>query len=148
MADQPKEEAFPTVEAALAFIGKRIGTIEKTGQNTHFRYRFVEHAEVVARSAPLLHTAGIIVNPVVRTVETRDLEKGVAVTVIMAVQFRRSPTDMVEAVVAGEGMDTQDKAVSKAITQALKRAYMTVLGLAVNEGLDDRADFNRSARRP
>ncbi len=143
------EETFPTVEGALAFIGQRIGTIEKTGQNQHFRYRFVEHAEVVSRSAPLLHKAGIVVNPIVKSVETRELDKGLACVVIMAVQFRRSPTDMVEAVVAGEGMDTQDKAVSKAITQALKRAYMTVLGLAVNEGLDDRASFDRAPpRRP
>lgn len=147
MADQPAE-TFQTIEGALAFIGRRVGTIEKTGSNQHFRYRFIEHAEVVARCAPLLHAAGIVVNPIVRSVETREMEKGVAVVVLMAVQFRRSPTDLVEAVVAGEGMDTQDKAVSKAITQALKRAYMTVLGLAVNEGLDDRADFNRSPRRP
>lgn len=146
MADEP---VHANIEAALAFIGRRIGAIEKTGQNQHFRYRFVEHAEVVARSAPLLHAAGIVVIPIVRSVETRDLDKGVACIVTMAVQFRRSKDDLVEAVVAGEGMDTQDKAVSKAITQALKRAYMTVLGLAVNEGLDDRADFNRTpARRP
>lgn len=139
--------SFPTVEGALAFIGRRIGTIEKTGQNPHFRYRFIEHAEVVARSAPLLHAAGIVVVPIVRSVDTRDLEKGAVAVVTMAVQFRRSPTDYVEAVVAGEGMDNQDKAVSKAITQALKRAYMTVLGLAVNEGLDDRAAFDRNPRR-
>lgn len=145
MAD---DEKFPNVEGALAFIGRRIGTIEKTGQNTHFRYKFIEHAEVVARCAPLLHAAGIVVVPIVRSVETREQEKGVACVVTMAVQFRRSKDDLVEAVVAGEGMDTQDKAVSKAITQALKRAYMTVLGLAVNEGLDDRANFDRTPRRP
>ncbi len=145
---QAADPIFPTTEAALAHIGQRIGTIEKTGQNQHFRYRFVEHAEVVARSAPLLHKAGIVVVPIVKSVETRDLDKGIAVIVTMAVQFRRSPTDLVECVVAGEGTDTQDKAVSKAITQALKRAYMTVLGLAVNEGLDDRGiDRTRSQHR-
>lgn len=144
MTDEP---VHATIEAALAFIGRRIGAIEKTGQNQHFRYRFVEHAEVVARSSPLLHAAGIVVVPIVRSVEVRDIEKGAVAVVTLAVQFRRSKDDLVEAVVAGEGMDTQDKAVSKAITQALKRAYMTVLGLAVNEGLDDRAQFDRTPRR-
>lgn len=142
----PDEQAHATIEAALAFIGRRIGSIEKTGQNPHFRYRFIEHAEVVARSAPLLHAANIIVVPIVRSVEVREIEKGAVAVVTLAVQFRRSSTDLVEAVVAGEGMDSQDKAVSKAITQALKRAYMTVLGLAVNEGLDDRAAFDRRGK--
>lgn len=143
-----------TLVEDLAFIGHRIGNIPKTGKMAAAAggYGFVQHHIVISKASPLLHSAGIIVVPDVQSVEMREVTTGnggkrdIALVRLGVTFMRQKPGQAVEqvtAVLAGEGADSGDKSVSKAITQAMKKAYMVVLGLPVDEGLDAATKFDR-----
>lgn len=143
-ADAPPRK---TLIEDLAFIGSRIGSIQKTGSTSGLPYKFVEHHHVVSKASPLLHKAGIIVVPESRERSIGGIGNRRIANIVLAVKFMRQrpgcEVEVVEAVVDGEGADNGDKSLSKATTQAMKKAYMVVLGLPVDEGLDAAAKFDR-----
>lgn len=140
-------ERIDDLHVVLAVIGKEIGSVQKTGKMAAAAggFGFVQHHEVVAKASPLLHDAGILVVPRVTSTDIHREGKTTHAVLSMDVAFERGHDDAVTCSVACEGKDSSDKAVSKAMTQGLKKAYMTVLGLAVDEGLDSAYQEKRAA---
>jgi hypothetical protein len=159
---EPKESpATPTVEPAspslssvaedsvrlnlrqkLAEVRRRIGYIQKRGHNERFNYSYVTAADIAGSVGDLLSELGVVVIPSLENI-TYESTPGRGETtrmarVVMAYTF--SDVDSGEelvAKVAGQGIDTGDKAPYKAMTGALKYALLQSFLLATGDDPED-----------
>lgn len=136
-----------TLAAKLARVMGRVGWVEKRGQNTAQNYAFVTEADVLNTVRPLLAEEGIAVIPTVEKLTFREIQGSSKVIPVATVFMSFLFTDGVEqytVVTVGEGMDSGDKAVYKAMTGALKYAIRQVV--LVSTGDDPEKD-DRTSRK-
>lgn len=137
-----------TLAAKLARVMGRVGWVEKRGQNTAQNYAFVTEADVLNTVRPLLAEEGIAVIPEVISLTFREIQGNSGKVIpIATVMERFTFTDGVETyavTTVGEGMDSGDKAVYKAMTGALKYAIRQVV--LVSTGDDPEKD-DRTSRK-
>lgn len=140
----PEEEVKSTIAQKLVRIGKKIGYIEKDGENAFHKYAYTSHAAVVRSVYPLLQDEGLAVTQANCTVShaTPDLTS-------VIVEAGAVVTDTVTGEQAvfrsvGQGSDKGDKATMKAKTAASKYLWQDAFGLAWGD--DPEADHTTDER--
>jgi ERF superfamily len=126
----------------LAEVRRRIGYIQKRGHNERFNYSYVTAADIAGSVGDLLSELGVVVIPSLENITyestTGRNETTRMARVVMAYTF--SDVDSGEeliAKVAGQGLDTGDKAPYKAMTGALKYALLQSFLLATGDDPED-----------
>ena len=133
----------------LAEVRRRIGYVQKRGHNERSNYSYVTAADIAGSVGDMLAELGVVVIP---TLEDISYESAVGrgeatrmARVVMAYTF--SDVDSGEEViakVAGQGLDSGDKAPYKAMTGALKYALLQSFLLATGDDPEDERPDVRS----
>ena len=121
-----EKKDLPLVYGAIHKVMSLVGFALKTGKNTHHKYNFASEADLIQAVRPAMVECGLIMLPSRK--EIVEIDHGVKYTncvlraqyVLISVEDGSSVT--VEAVASA--MDSQDKYMSKAETQAEKYAIV------------------------
>ena len=134
----------------LAEVRRRIGYVQKRGQNERFNYSYVTAADIAGSVGDILAELGVVVIPRLEDISYESAvgrgEGSRMARVVMAYTF--ADVDSEEEVitkVAGQGLDPRDKAPYKAMTGALKYALLQSFLLATGDDPED--DRSEAARR-
>jgi hypothetical protein len=137
------------------------GGIAKSGENTHFNYKFMTASEIkhtvgrlFAQHGISLSMSGIATESAVTLIEKKDFktkETSVKEVAILRIQFQISLCDVDTGAVEqsfwfGEAGAGDDKAASKAATSALK--YYLISNLLIADKEEDKRDTDNQKRRP
>ena len=129
-----------------------IKAVGKTGRNTQQNYNFRGVDAVVNAAAPELNKAGVIVMPMLSSIEYETVEVGKNRTpmahcrVIVTYRFHDGPAcDFIDAMVPGE-VGLGDKAAPKAMSVAYRIALLQVLNLPTDDADPDAQSYERSPR--
>ena len=124
-----------------------IGNIQKTGYNKHQNYAYVEDHVLLAKVGGVLQEEGILLTASVvdYTTEERQTKNGSALltTVTMEFTFIDSETGQQLPVrFVGQGLDSGDKGISKACTNATKSMLLKMFLIPTGEdnGSDTHSD--------
>jgi len=149
------EPNAPTVDAAaiedpirlnlrqkLAEVRRRIGYIHKRGHNERFNYSYVTAADIAGSVGDILSELGVVVIPSLENITYESTPGRCETTrmarVVMAYTFSDVDSgEEIVAKVAGQGLDTGDKAPYKAMTGALKYALLQSFLLATGDDPED-----------
>jgi hypothetical protein len=130
------EEPQPrTLADRLVWVRSHIGSIEKTGHNTHLRYDYRTEDDIFGAVEPLLSDAGVMVYP---SVAEWAFDAG-QVAVVMDFEFVAADTGETKTV-RGLG---HDKNVKAAQTGASRYVYQKLF--LIKSGEDDEADNGKPA---
>lgn len=133
------------IHQRLLEVMKEVTYIQKEDKQVNNQYRFVSHDAVTAKVRPVFIEKGILVIPTVKEF-TQD---GNRICVTMSIDFINvdNINDKITVEYIGHGIDTQDKGPGKAISYAVKYAYLKVLGLETGDdperGNDDHLPENK-----
>ena len=137
--------------AAICAIMAEIGTIKATGQNSHQRYSYASDADLLRAIQPAMANNGVAMAPTSVTGEpareVKTAKGGTAYRADLMVTYLVWHTGSAETVAVmapGCGVDSQDKAVYKAMTGAYKYALRQLY--AIPTGDDPERDQRPTAR--
>jgi len=115
----------------LHTIQKAVEHMEKDGRNTFQNYNYLSETQVTLEMKKLLDENGVLFthgSKIINTYEISPTSKGTRQFVVnIEVNYKFYDIDsgeFVEGVVVGQGSDTADKGVYKAITGAIKYVFM------------------------
>lgn len=141
-------ETKQTLAARLASIAKDIGWIEKGGTNDAQKYKFVQESDVVAKLKPALAEAGVIVVPTHRLISvvpfTTARGSQQFLTTIESTFSFTDGAEFINVQTIGQGADTGDKGVYKAMTGAKKYALLQAFLLATGDDPEIAREDERS----
>lgn len=132
MATEPK----PAIHSAMVAILKALPAIGKDDQNQGLNFKFRSIDAIINEVNPALEKHGVFILPEVRSMRLEAKTKGYAATVEVAYHFVAEDGSEVVAVVAGEGHDFADKAMSKAMTMAFKTCLGQVFAISTEDDPD------------
>jgi hypothetical protein len=126
----------------LAEVRRRIGYIQKRGHNERFNYSYVTAADIAGSVGDILSELGVVVIPSLENITYESAPSRGETTrmaqVVMAYTFSDVDSgEEIVAKVAGQGLDTGDKAPYKAMTGALKYALLQSFLLATGDDPED-----------
>jgi hypothetical protein len=127
----------------LAEVRRRIGYIQKRGFNERNNYSYVTAADLAGAVGDILAELGVVVVPSLESITYEAGRNGGAevsrsAQVVMSYTFTDVDTgDEITAKVAGQGLDSGDKAPYKAMTGALKYALLQSFLLATGDDPED-----------
>ena len=119
----------------LAELMKATGAVEKGGRNEHFNYAFQRKEDVFKAVQHALVDAGFGFTYEVEEVTVSPAGKQMHALVKVRAKFHFGVAHVYECVGYGEGLDNGDKAVNKAIGQAIK--YLLINTLLIPAEGDD-----------
>lgn len=136
---------------ALIEVRGEVGAIGKSEKNTAQNFMFRGVDQILNKVGPALARNGINCYPELRSLESRDIVTGKGtrmreVTVQVAYHYELGDEEIV-AVVPGESADAGDKAVSKAMSVALRTAHIQTLQIPTG-GVDPDAQTVKRATDP
>ena len=140
----------PTIQAALAAVMVDVTHVGKEGKNAAQGYSFRGIDGVLNAVGPALRRHGVVVMPQLDHVEHVEVEVGKnrtamrQATVTVRYVFHGPTGDSLDCVVAGEAMDSGDKATSKAMSVAFRTALIQALSLPTDEPDPDEASYERA----
>lgn len=140
----------PTIQAALAAVMADVTHVGKEGKNSAQGYSFRGIDGVLNAVGPALRRHGVVVMPHLERVEHLVVEVGKnrtamrQATVSVRYVFHGPAGDSLDCVVAGEAMDSGDKATSKAMSVALRTALIQALALPTHEPDPDEVSYERA----
>lgn len=121
-------------------ITSEIGAIGKTNKNTFQNYQFRSVAQAMAALQPLLVKHSVILQPEFGAVQILEQEKGCgAVVSLRATFWCIEDGSMLTVSCVGQGSDSGDKAVPKAMACAVKYLIFTTF-MVPEDGVD--AEFS------
>lgn len=137
-------QKIATVMSSVAYIQKD-GFVE-TGKGRG--YKAVTDEKVITSIRPALISAGLIIIPVARDVRRTDevvtgydgsqkINRITEVDVTYRIINVDDPSDYIEVVSSGAGVDTQDKGIGKAMTYARKYMFLNTFQIPTGEDADD-----------
>ena len=131
-------------------VSTDVGHVAKTGKNTHQGFNFRGIDAVVNALSPHLRANGIIVTPTVLNYEYNQIEVGQNKSLMghARIEVRYSftdGTDTIATVVAGEAMDSGDKATAKAMSVAFRTALLQTFCLPTDEKDPDEDTYVRTS---
>jgi hypothetical protein len=144
------ENGKPSIQEALAAAKAAVGAVKKTGRNTQQNYNFRGIDAVVNAASPELNKAGVIVMPMLQSIEYDTVEVGqkrtpmAHVRVRVIYRFHGPAGDYLDAEVPGESMDSGDKATPKAMSVAYRIALLQALNLPTDDADPDSQSYERS----
>jgi hypothetical protein len=126
----------------LAEVRRRIGYIQKRGHNERHNYSYVTAADIAGSVGDILAELGVVVIPKLEDISYElAVGRGEATRmarVVMAYTFADVDSgEEIIAKVAGQGLDSGDKAPYKAMTGALKYALLQSFLLATGDDPED-----------
>lgn len=134
-----EEPTKKTLAGRLAVIGKEIGAVAKTGQNSGYResYNFIEYGEVAGRIRELLDKHGVAIIPSVESYEKSTISSSrgsQGFHYILTMKFTAinadDQSDRIESMWVGESADYGDKGINKAITAGTKYFIMRLFNIS------------------
>lgn len=164
MAEQPElptawrpfaaKDAAPSTPkslvAKLADVMAAVERIPKRGHNTHFNYDFATESDITAAIRKEMAARSLMMVPYVesltwRTVPTKSGSNDVCCALVAFDIYDGESGAALKLRVAGEGQDSGDKCVPKALTSALKYALLKLF--MIPTGDDPEHDGTKSARQ-
>lgn len=136
---------------ALSKVMADVGAVKKGDRNTAQNFNFRGIDAVVNAVSPALRAHGIVVTPELVSIDRDTVEIGKNrttmghVTVVVKYTFTATDGSSVSATVAGEAMDSGDKATPKAMSVAFRTALLQALCLPTDEPDPDSHSYERSA---
>jgi len=132
------------IHSLLLKVMADVGPITKGRENTHFKYSFRGIDDLYNAIQPALIKHGVTVTPSVLDVSHWELEgkSGPMFRIVAKVAFTFtavSDGSVSVAVTLGEGLDSGDKACNKAMSAAIKYAFIQSLCIPT-EGLSEDSD--------
>ena len=147
MTDTSLPSLIADVSAQLARLEKKGKAPEAMGS-----FRFVRETDVMDALKPELDSRGIVLRPDVELLridtfarQGKDMPNTVA-TVSLALWAVRGAEEYLISRTVGQGADTQDKAVGKAVTSAKKQAILIAFAIPTGDDPDAHAIPERSRR--
>lgn len=143
-----------TLHEKLVEVAALVRNIDKGGYNEAQHYSFVQESDVVRTVWPLFLERGVLFYPVERTVEsvhTYQVKSGSTsfLTTVRSVWRATDGVDTVDVPSLGQGADTGDKGVSKALTGDKKYAVLHLLGIATGDDAEQaRPDERAEVKEP
>lgn len=134
------EEATTTplaFESKMLKLYERFSYVQKTGTNTHFKYRFMQESVMKRKLNEACRELGLILDAVRVSPVGECTGKTAVVAVELIIRDAASAAKVTLQGIGG-GMDTGDKAPCKAMVSAFK--YALACGLAVETGDDPEDD--------
>lgn len=128
----------------ISVISKEIGHISKDGTNAHQGYKFRGIEQFYAAAHPVLTKHGVFCVPQVidKISENYPTDKGIKFRVLLTVnhKFTASDGSFVEVITQGEGIDNSDKASNKAMSSAMKYAFIELFSIPTQDVADSDRD--------
>jgi hypothetical protein len=140
------------VQKALADVMADVRAVGKEGQNKAQGYNFRGIDGVMNAVGPALRKHQVVVLPELRSIQREVIEVGKArtpmqsVTVEVAYYFVGPDGDHLISVVPGQAMDSGDKAVTKAMSVALRTCLIQTLCLPTHEPDPDEDSYQIAAK--
>lgn len=131
--------AGQTIHDRILAAMREVTAVGKDGRNEQQGYAFRGADSVVSAMAPALRRHGIITLPMLEDVHVERVPTGSRDTmmhrarVTVRYRFTCPGGDHLDAVVVGEGGDSADKAISKAMTVAYRTALLQVFALPTQD---------------
>lgn len=129
-------DSKPAIYERMVAILKALPAIGKDTQNQALNFKFRSVDAIINELNPALEKHGVFILPEIRSTHVEPKTKGYAATVEVAYHFVADDGSEVVAVVAGEGHDFADKAVSKAMTMAFKTCLGQVFAISTEDDPD------------
>lgn len=125
-------------------ISKAIGSIEKAGTNAAQNYKFRGIEQFYKSAQPALIEHGVFCVPQVidKTFEHYQSGDKIKFRVLLTVnhKFTASDGSFVEVITQGEGIDNSDKASNKAMSSAMKYAFIELFSIPTQDVADSDRD--------
>src|SRR5208282_2201052 len=146
----PEDSVRLNLRQKLAEVRRRIGYIQKRGHNERFNYSYVTAADIAGSVGDILSELGVVVIPSLENITYESAtgrgEPTRMARVVMAYTFSDVDSgEEIVAKVAGQGLDSGDKAPYKAMTGALKYALLQSFLLATGDDPEDERTDSRTA---
>lgn len=134
MSEQ-KMNVHETINAVM----RDVTFLEKGEKNTHQGFNFRGIDAVMQRVGPAMRKHGLVAYPRLMPEYTREGTKATknstakTVDIVVEVVWRGPAGDEISSIVAAEAFDSGDKATAKAMSVALRTAYLQTLCLPTDE---------------
>lgn len=141
---------MPAIHEALAAVMVDVTHVGKTGKNAQQNYNFRGIDGVLNAVGPAMRRHQVTILPELADMTTEIVQVGKnrtpmkSVTVKVRYYFVGPEGDHLVCTVPGEAMDSGDKAVSKAMSVALRTALIQTLALPTHEPDPDEQSYERS----
>lgn len=137
-----------TVHDTIIDVRRDIGVIGKAERNTQQNFMFRGVDTILNKVGPAMEAHGLNCYPVLKSLESRDItsSKGTRmreVTVVVAYHYRGPEGDELVAEVPGESADAGDKAVSKAMSVALRTSHIQTFQIPTGHADPDSQSITR-----
>jgi len=136
------------IHEALVQVRKEVGSIAKSERNTSQNFFFRGIDAILNKVGPAMVDQGVNCYPEIKSLESRDVvtksgTKMREITVWVAYRYVGPEGDDVVVTVPGEASDAGDKAVSKAMSVALRTAHLQALQIPTRETDPDTTSMTR-----
>lgn len=143
-AAAPTQVPSKNIYQRLHAVMEKVDYIQKE-KKAGMRYSIVSHDAVTAKVRPALVEEGVVYYPVTmaRTQSGNRTEMDITVRFVNI----DDPTDYIDVVAAGYGVDDQDKGPGKAMSYAVKYCLLKALGMESGDDPDEVQD-ERANHKP
>jgi hypothetical protein len=136
------------VHEALIQVRKEVGGIAKADRNTSQNFFFRGIDAILNKVGPAMVDQGVNCYPDLKSLDSRDVVTGKGtkmreVTLWVSYRYVGPEGDDVVITVPGEASDAGDKAVSKAMSVALRTAHLQALQIPTREADPDKHSMTR-----
>lgn len=146
--EEVREMEGKAIYQKMINVMEEIGPIVKDQKNLQQNYKYRGAEQIYNKLKPLLAAHGIIITPeileMVRGQEVVGSKGNAMMFTVLKIKYTFTAADdgsSISAIVAGEGMDSGDKATNKAMTAAWKYAMIQCFNLATEDVEDsDKTD--------
>lgn len=140
------------IYACISAVMAEIGAVGKDGKNTDQGYRFRGIDQFYNAAHPALVKFGVFCVPQVQTYEsterlTQSGKPSLRVVMKVAHRFYAPDGSSIEVVTMGEGIDSSDKATNKAMSAAMKYAFMELFCVPTEDVADADKDSPEAGTR-
>lgn len=151
--DPPATVARKTLVTKLAEVMASVDRIAKRGHNDHFHYDFATESDITAAIRKELATRFVMIVPTIkqltwREVQTRSGKNDVCCLLVDFDVYDGESGDTLRFTMAGEGQDSGDKCVPKAMTSALKYALLKLFMIPTGDDPEREDKAPQKGRRP
>lgn len=139
-------ETSKNIHQRMHAVMATIGYVQKEDKQVNGQYRFVGHDAVTAKVRGALLEHGILTIPTV----TKHVQDGNRTEVDMTIAFVNvdDPQDRIEVQAFGYGIDPQDKGPGKAVSYAVKYAYLKAFALETGDDPERDSIDHEPAKKP
>jgi hypothetical protein len=135
MTGNEEMQAQAVLYGKLARVMGKVRNLEKTGFNEHFKYKFVTDGAVSNAISAALAAENVAFIPSI--LESKQDDKKITKTRFLFTFCCGDTGAIFQATWEGEGMDNQDKGVSKSATSAVKYFLLKTFLIDTGERADD-----------